>query len=188
MAELESQNVTSEPTYGNVLNENDIRQTNGDTTNYCSNELSSFKLVRKLLCDWWKSSNTVEFHLQSVHRKVIHMLSKSIWSLKIIRLLFRLMGSNLASIDQKQGDISLTNEFTISMEFQRSMKNSIQNYLLTECEKVEAGKWKLWSNQDDIIAGYNWFLRKMLVIDTLLSLKALPDVIAERTGKTDTHK
>lgn len=188
MEELKKQNVTTESIYGNVLNKKDIRRTNGDNTNDGSKELSSFNLLKKLLYDWWKSSNTAEYHLQSVHRKVIHMLSKSIWTLKIIRVLFQLMGNNLASIDQKEGDRSLTNEFVINMEFQRSMGKSIHNYLLTECEKVENAKWILWSNHNDVIAGYNWFLRKMLAVDTLLSLKFLPDVVAERTGKTETYK
>lgn len=191
LLELQKQNVTSPPTYSSILNENDIHHTNGDNTNDSNEQMSSFKLFKSLLVDWWKSSNTVEDHLQPMHRKVISLFSKSIWSFKIIRILFRLMGNNLATINQKQCDRSLGNSCPISTEFQRSIETSIQDYLITECEKAENGQnwnWLMWSTHDDILAGYNWFIRKMLIVDTLLSLKFLPDVVAERTGRVETFK
>jgi hypothetical protein len=189
MQEREKQNITTSPTYDTALNKNDIRTFNtGDDEDDNGEQISSFKLLKVFLADWWKSSNSAEYHLKAIRRKVINMLSKCIWSMKIIRIIFRLMSNNLANIDQKQGDRSTGDMTSIDTAFQQAIQTSIKNYLLTECQQIAKSKWIIWSNEDDIIAGHNWYSRKMLVVETLLTLKLLPDVIAERTGKKPIEK
>lgn len=189
MQELEKQNVTTPATYAVTLNKNDIRScSNAGDQGDDNEEMSSFKLYITLLTDWWKSSNISEKHLKSVLRKVINMLSKCIWSMKVIRIIFRLMSKNLMTIDQKQGDRSISSSVSIDLSFQQAMETSIKNYLLSECEKSEESKWIIRSNNDDITVGYTWYLRKMLIIENLLTLKPMADVIAERLGKKSIEK
>ncbi len=189
MREREKQNVTTSPTYDTALNKNDIRTLNSDDAEGGDSEqISSFKLLNVLLADWWKSSNSAEHHLKAIRRKVIYMLSKCIWSMKIIRIIFRLMSNNLINIDHFVCDRSTTNVTCIDTTFQQAIQTSINNYLLTECQRIEKSKWMIWSNENDIIVGHNWYSRKMLVVETLLTLKLLPDVIAERTGKNTIEK
>ncbi len=108
--------------------------------------------------------------------------------MKLIRIIFRLMSNNLANIDQKQGDRSTGDMIFIHEAFQQAMQTSIKNYLLTECQQIGISKWIIRSSEDDIIAGHSWYSRKMLVVETLLTLKLLPDVIAERTGRKSIEK
>jgi hypothetical protein len=119
---------------------------------------------------------------------VVNMLSKCIWSMKIIRLIFRLMSNNLINIDQKQGDRAMSNSASIDVSFQQAMEISIKNYLFAECQRIKESKWIIWSNTDDIIAGYIWYVRKMTVVENLLTLKPLFDVITERLGKKPIEK
>ncbi len=98
------------------------------------------------------------------------------------------MGNNLIHIDQKQGDRLTSNSACIDLPFQEAIQLSIQKYLLAECKQIEKPKWIMWSNKNDIIVGYNWYLRKMLVMETLLTFKLLPDVINERTGRKTIEK
>jgi hypothetical protein len=167
-----------------VFNNDDIRTSavGGDKDDN-EQQISSFKLLKTLLADWWKSSNSSENHLKSIRRKVINMLSKCIWSMKMIRLIFRLLSKNLINIDQKQGDRSTSNSVCIDATFQLAIQTSIKNYLSTECQTIQRSKWIIWSNTDDILVGYHWYLRKMLVVETLLTLKPLPNIVAQRTGK-----
>jgi hypothetical protein len=184
MQEREKQNVTTPATYSVAFNNVNIRSCDiGDDQNDNDGEISSFKLLKTLLTDWWKSSNCAEIHLKGVHRKVVNMLSKCIWSMKVIRIIFRLLSNNLEHIDQKQGDRSTSNKACIDLLFQQAIQTSIQNYLSTECQQTQKSKWKMWSNNNDIIVGYNWYSRKMLVGETLLTLKELPDIVAQRIGK-----
>jgi hypothetical protein len=108
--------------------------------------------------------------------------------MKVIRIIFRLMSKNLMTIDQKQGDRSISSSVSIDLSFQQAMETSIKNYLLSECEKSEESKWIIRSNNDDITVGYTWYLRKMLIIENLLTLKPMADVIAERLGKKSIEK
>ncbi len=79
MQEREKQNVTTPPTYAFTLNHDDIRTCHNDNDSNVNDEpISSFKLLKHLLSDWWKSSNSAEYHLKSIHRKVVIMLSKCI--------------------------------------------------------------------------------------------------------------
>jgi hypothetical protein len=184
LQEREKQNVTTTATYAVALNNNDIRTCDiNDNEGDDDEEISSFKLLTILLADWWKSSNSTEKHLKSIRRKVVNMLSKCIWSMKVIRIIFRLMSNNLIHIDQKQGDRSTSYSASIDVSFQHAMEISIKNYLLTECKQIEESKWIMWSNNNDIIVGYTWYLRKMLIVENFLTLKPLADVIAERLGK-----
>jgi hypothetical protein len=184
MEERQKQSVTTPATYSIVFNNDDIR-TNVAVGDKDGNEkqISSFKFLKTLLADWWKSSNSSEHHLKPIRRKVVNMLSKCIWSMKVIRLIFRLLSKNLINIDQKQGDRSTSNSACIDATFQLAMQTSIKNYLSTECQQIQRAKWIIWSNNDDISVGYHWYLRKMLVVETLLTLKLLPDIVAQRTGK-----
>jgi hypothetical protein len=189
MNELEKQNVTTPATYAVALDNNDIRTCDIDGDQGDNHEeISSFKLLLALLVDWWKSSNSTEKHLKSIRRKVVNMLSKCIWSMKIIRLIFRLMSNNLINIDQKQGDRAMSNSASIDVSFQQAMEISIKNYLFAECQRIKESKWIIWSNTDDIIAGYIWYVRKMTVVENLLTLKPLFDVITERLGKKPIEK
>jgi hypothetical protein len=184
MTERERQNVKSPATYSTALNENDIRNKENANDHADSDEqLSSFNLFKNLMSDWWLSSNSAEYHLKAIRRKVITMFSKCIWTMKIIRIVFRLMSNNLLHIDQQQGDRSAAHPNCISKEFQAAVQISINNFLLTNCEMVEKSKWILWSSTDDIVVGYNWYTRKMLIAETLLTLKALPYMVDERIGK-----
>lgn len=184
MEEREKQNVTTPLTYSFVFDHHDTQTSvSGSDNNDNEKQISSFKLLNTLVDDWWKSSNTSEHHLKSIRRKVINMLSKCIWSMKVIRVIFRLLGKNLVHIDQKQGDRSTSNLTRINTTFQQSIQTSIKNYLSTECQQIQECKWIMWSNNDDILVGYHWYLRKMLVVETLLTLKPLPDIIAQRIGK-----
>ena len=146
-------------------------------------DISPFKLLQKLLEDWWKSSNTAEYHLKPIRRKVVQMLSKSIWSIKIIRLVFRLMSCHLGSINQKQGEITTSNLTCIDTAFQNGIQASIKHFLNNHCEQDKNCTWIIWSSKNDILAGYQWYLRKMLVVEKLLTLKALPAIVIERLGK-----
>ncbi|CAF3123060.1 unnamed protein product [Rotaria socialis] len=98
--ELEKKNITTLPTYSDSLNHSDI-QTNGIDDGKDDDNVSPFKLLQALLADWWKASNTTEHHLKGIRRKVVQNLSKSIWSIKIIRVIFQLMSIHLDKIDQK---------------------------------------------------------------------------------------
>ncbi|CAF3871582.1 unnamed protein product [Rotaria sp. Silwood1] len=189
MQEREKQNVTTPATYGVTLNNNDIRTCDIDGDQDDNDEqTSSFKLLKTFAADWWKSSNSAEDHLKSIRRKVNSMLPKCIWSMKVIRIIFRLMSNNLRYIDQKQGDRSTSNSASIDLSFQQAMETSIKNYLLTECHKIRESKWIIWSNKNDIIVGYNWYLRKMLVVEALLTLKSLRDIVAQRIGTKPIEK
>jgi hypothetical protein len=180
--ELEKKNITTSPTYSVSLNHSDIR-TNGIDDGKDDDNISPFKLLQTLLTDWWKASNTTEHHLKGIRRKVIQNLSKSIWSIKIIRVIFQLMSIHLDKIDQKQGEATTSNSTCIDTSFQIGIQASVKQFLTTECEQGDNCTWITWSNKDDILAGYSWYLRKMLVIETVLTLKPLPDIIVERVGK-----
>lgn len=189
MFEREKQDVNTPVTYSVALNNNNIL-TRGvaDNQNDHDEGDSSFKFFKTLIDDWWKSSNSSEHHLKAIRRKVITMLSKCIWSMKIIRIIFQLMSKNLKTIDQKQGDRATSSSTSIDITFQQAIQASIKTYLSNECQQIENNKWIMWSNKTDIIVGYNWYLRKMLVVETLLTLKSLPDVVAKRLGKKSIEK
>jgi hypothetical protein len=188
MQERDKQNVTTPPTYSFGFDENDIRAGNIIDTNDNGEQISPFKLLQTLLDDWWKSSNSAEHHLKSVRRKVVNLLSKAIWSMKIIRIIFQLMATNLHTIDQQQGDRTTSNLIHIDTTFQHAIQTSINNYLSTECQQTENNKYIMRSNTNDITFGYIWYARKMLVIETLLTHTLLPDIIAERLGKKTSEK
>jgi hypothetical protein len=188
MRERDKQKVITPSTYSNAFDDNDIQTNDTVDTNGNGDQISSFKLLQTLLGDWWKASNSAEHHLKPIRRKVVNMLSKSIWSLKIIRIIFNLMGDNLETIDQKQGDRTTSNLTCIDTTFQYAIQTSINYYLSTECQQTENYKYIMWSNKNDILVGYNWYLRKMLVVETLLTLKSLPDITAERTGRKTSEK
>lgn len=181
--ELEKKNITTGPTYPTALNHLDIRNTDFDNIDDCENDVSAFKLLKILLSDWWKSSNTTEHHLKSIRRKVVHMLPKSICSIKIIRIAFRLMTHHIDKIDQRQGELTTSNSICIDPAFQYAMQESIKQFLASECEQKGNSTWLIWSKKDDVLAGYSWYSRKMLVVETLLTLMPLQDVVIERTGK-----
>ena len=184
MEERQKQNVTTPLTYSFVFDHND-NQTSAAGSDDGDNEerISSFKSLKTLVDDWWKSSNSSEHHLKPIRRKVFNMLSKCIWSMKVIRAIFRLLGDNLMYIDQKQGDRSTSKSARIDATFQKAIQTSIKNFLSTECQQIQQCKWIMWSNNNDILVGYQWYLRKVLVVETLLTLKPLPDILAQRTGK-----
>ncbi|CAF1182285.1 unnamed protein product [Adineta ricciae] len=184
MQERVKQNVTTPATYSIDLDEDDIHLEETSDAFDKSNEISSFKLMQTLVNDWWKGSHFAEHHIKPIRRKVIYMLSKCIWSMKIIRILFRLMGDNLNTIDQKQGDRITSTSTPIDPRFQCSIEKSIDDYLKRNCQQ----KYIMWSNENDISVGYHLYLRKMSVVETLLTLKPLPDAIAERIGKKTTEK
>ncbi|CAF4818491.1 unnamed protein product [Rotaria socialis] len=181
--ERDKQKVTTRLTYSTCFDENDIQINSVNGTNDNDEQMSSFKLFKILLDDWWKASNSAEHHLKPVLRKVVNMLSKCIWSMKIVRIIFRLMGENLNSINQQQGDRTTLNSTCIDVEFQHAIQISINNYLSTECQETGHQHYIMWSNNNDIVVGYNWYSRKMLVVETLLTLKLVSDVITERAGK-----
>ena len=184
MEEREKQNVTTPLTYSFMFDHHDSQTTVVDSSDDDNErQISSFKLLKMLVDDWWKSSNSSEHHLKPIRRKVVNMLSKCIWSMKVIRTIFRLLGEILVYIDQKQGDRSTSNSPRIDATFQQAVQTSIQKYLSTECQPIEQGKWIMWSNNDDILVGYHWYSRKMLVVETLLTLQPLPDITAQRIGK-----
>ncbi|CAF4915468.1 unnamed protein product, partial [Rotaria sp. Silwood1] len=189
LEERQKQGVKTPSTYSVSMNEDDVC-TAGISTydNETDQNMSSFKLHQTLQRDWWKASNTTEPHLKSIHRKVINMLPKCIWSIEIIRILFRLMSKNLNVIDQRQGDRCILKHACIDNKFQDSIKTSIEEFLSKECKRIEEKKWIMWSTNDDVIAGYYWYTRKMLVMDTLLTFKPLSYVIEKRLGKYTTEQ
>ncbi|CAF3403835.1 unnamed protein product [Rotaria sp. Silwood1] len=189
LEERQKQGVKTPSTYSVSMNEDDVC-TAGISTydNETDQNMSSFKLHQTLQRDWWKASNTTEPHLKSIHRKVINMLPKCIWSIEIIRILFRLMSKNLNVIDQRQGDRCILKHACIDNKFQDSIKTSIEEFLSKECKRIEEKKWIMWSTNDDVIAGYYWYPRKMLVMDTLLTFKPLSYVIEKRLGKYTTEQ
>ena len=188
MEEREKQNITTPATYAVSLTNNDIRKDDYNDSQNDNNDTSSFKLLTSLINDWWKSSNSSEKHLKSIYRKVVNMLSKCIWSMKVIRIIFRLMSNNLKYIDQKQGDRSTSNLASIDASFQHAMERSIRNFLLAECQRIDDSKWIIWSNTNDVTVGFTWYQRKMLVVENLLTLQPLNDVVNERLGKKPTEK
>ena len=161
--------------------------TNAGSANGDNEDVSSFKLLQTLLDDWWKASNSAEHHIRPIRRKVVHMLSKAIWSMEIVRIIFQLMGENLSTIDQQQGDRMTSPCVHIDPRFQCSLQSSIGDYLRRECEQTEHSKYIMWSTTNDVLVGYHWYSRKMLVVETLLTLNALPDVITQRIG-SDSHE
>lgn len=108
--------------------------------------------------------------------------------MKIVRIIFRLMGENLNSINQQQGDRTTSNSTCIDMKFQHAIQTSINNYLSIECQETGHQHYIMWSNNNDIVVGYNWYSRKMLVVETLLTLKLVSDVITERIGIKSAEK
>ncbi|UJR38901.1 hypothetical protein I4U23_031569 [Adineta vaga] len=188
LEELKKQNITTPATYAASLTSNDIREDDYYGSQSHNHDTSSFKLLASLINDWWKSSNSSEKHLKSIYRKVVNMLSKCIWSMKVIRIIFRLMSKNLKYIDQKQGDRLTSNLASIDVSFQHAMERSINNFLLAECQRIDRSKWIIWSNINDVTVGYTWYLRKMLVVENLLTLQPLNGVINERLGKKPTEK
>ncbi|CAF1169996.1 unnamed protein product [Adineta steineri] len=184
MQEREKQQVKTPPTYDVSLSDNDIRKNDmSNTQNNNDDDTSSFKLLVSLINDWWKSSNSSEKHLKSIYRKVVNMLSKCVWTIKVIRIIFRLMSNNLKYVDQQQGDRSTGNLASIDVSFQHAMENSIQKFLLTECQRIDASKYIIWSNTNDVSVGFHWYQRKMLIVETLLTLQPLKEVVNDRLGK-----
>jgi hypothetical protein len=188
--EREKQGVDTPITYSVVLNNTNARSGNvaGNGNGNLAENNSSFKLLKTLADDWWKSSNCNERHFKSIRRKVITMLPKCIWSMKIVRIIFQVMSKILKTIDQKQGDRATSSSASIDLAFQHAIQTSIQTYLSDNCHQIENNKWIMWSNKTDVIIGYNWYLRKMLVTETFLSLKPLPDIIESRLGKKTIEK
>ncbi|CAF1501841.1 unnamed protein product [Adineta ricciae] len=186
--EREKQGVDTPVTYSNILNHKDTRSDRADGNENMDENNSSFKLLKTLLDDWWKSSNSSERHFKSIRRKVILMMSKCIWSMKIIRIIFQLMSKILKTIDQKQGDRAASSSASMDLAFQHAIQASIKTYLFDNCQQIESNKWIMWSDKTDVIIGYNWYLRKMLVTETFLSLKSLPDIIENRLGRRTVEK
>lgn len=108
--------------------------------------------------------------------------------MKIVRIIFRLMGDNLVTIDQQQGDRMTSACVRIDPAFQRALQSSIDDYLSHECQRIGPAQCIMWSTTNDVLVGYQWYSRKMLVVETLLTLKSLPDVIADRTGPQSCEK
>ncbi|UJR24352.1 hypothetical protein I4U23_005729 [Adineta vaga] len=188
LEELKKQNVTTPATYAASLTSSDVREDDYYDSQNHKRDTSSFKLLASLINDWCKSSNSSEKHLKSIYRKVVNMLSKCIWSMKVIRIIFRLMSKNLKYIDQKQGDRSASNLVSIHVSFQHAMERTINNFLLAECQRIDHSKWIIWSDTNDVTVGFTWYQRKMLVVENLLTLQPLKDVINERLGKKTTEK
>ena len=155
MQERERQNVSTPVTYSVALNDNDIRINKIVDKEDNDEQTSCFKLLQTLLEDWWKSSNSAEHHLKPIRRKVAQMLSKCIWSMKIIRLIFQLLGDNLNKIDQKQGDRTVNNFTCIDAVFQYGIQTSIESFLSDQCHQIDNTKYAMWSDKNDIIIGYN---------------------------------
>ncbi|CAF1231589.1 unnamed protein product [Adineta steineri] len=187
--ELQKQGITKPATYNISINEGDLYDniTTCNSVENIDNDISPFKLFDVLVRDWWKGSNTSEHHLQSMHRKVIEMLSKCIWSMKIIRIIFQLMSKDLKNIDQRQGDQLTTNFNSINDKFQTSIQSLVKEFVSTKCQHVQQNQYILTSTIYDIDVGYHWYLRKMLILDTLLTLKQLNEVVNSRIGNVVSH-
>ena len=117
MEEREKQGVQSPLSYQISMAQGDIQQNGATNVDDSFGNISSYKLLQILLNDSWKASNSAEHHLKSIRRKIVNMLPKCIWSIKVIRLLFRVMGEKLDTIDQKQGDRSISNAICVDHRF-----------------------------------------------------------------------
>jgi hypothetical protein len=182
LKEMAKQQVTTAATYSVASNARSAPSAGVRSSNDTGENMSSFKLIQILLDDWWKASNSAEHHIKPIRRKVVQMLSKAIWSMKTIRMMFQLMGENLNSIDQQQGDRTTSTCINIDSKFQSAIQSTIEKYLRRECELTGPRKYNMWSTTTDVLHGYQWYLRKMLVMETLLTLRTLPEIIAERNG------
>lgn len=182
MEEREKQGVQSPLSYQISMAQGDIQQNGATNVDDSFGNISSYKLLQILLNDSWKASNSAEHHLKSIRRKIVNMLPKCIWSIKVIRLLFRVMGEKLDTIDQKQGDRSISNAICVDHRFTDAIKAAIESHLHAECQKIESNQWIMWANNEDILAGYSWYTRKILTTESLLTLKPLTNVIKARCG------
>ena len=57
------------------------------------------------------------------------MLPKCIWSIKVIRFIFKVMGEHLNTIDQRQGDRSISNLVRLDDIYRKTIETAIDERL-----------------------------------------------------------
>jgi hypothetical protein len=176
--------------HGIQMNENDVVEETASVRSGCSEDerrfLSAHALANHYTDAIWKESFTLDKHVGQMWRKISYHLPKAICTLKILRLLFKLMGDQLLlHIDSKDGNRSYhSNNFPDT--FVDKMNDALNTFFDSNTRTIEIANKKktvLLLTPEDVEIGFHWTRWKLQTIHILFSTKEIQAIVNARLGK-----
>jgi hypothetical protein len=186
----QQQRVNRAEFYGMTVNQDDFVDQLAPTTCASSDDgrscLSAYSLASQYTDDIWKESFTLDKHIGQMWRKIAYHLPKATCTMKILRLLFRLMGEQmLFYIDSKDGNRSSYSK-GISDTFIQKMSDVLDLFFEANTRTVESGNSSvvlLLLTSDDVEIGCSWTRWKLETTRLLFSINGIQDIVNARLGK-----
>ena len=184
------QNVNLPEFYGISMDESDILQQqppiDDNTDDDLLKELSPFELAIRCTNEVWNESFAVEKHIGQMWRKIPYHLPKAIATIKILRLIFRLMGDKmLYYLNSQEGNRSYPTK-SIPDSFHRKLTQTLNEYFEQHSRTVQVHKKinVLLFTTDDVQVGYKWCQWKLQTTSVLFSTTEIQNIMNTRLGKS----
>ena len=188
------QNVNLPEFHGIAMDEQDIIQQQprgiGNSDNGSTKQASAFELVTAYINQVWGESFTLEKHVGEMWRKVSYHLPKSITTIKVLRILFRIMGDNLLFyLNSQEGSRSYPTKLVSNM-FINKFNEALNDFFERSTRTIQMDNQRiavLLLTADDVELGYSWCRWKLETTAMLFSTSNIEQIINERSKKSSTN-
>ncbi|CAF0965503.1 unnamed protein product [Adineta ricciae] len=185
------QNVNLPEFHGIAMDEQDIVQQQprgtGNSSDDSMEQASAFELVTTYVNQVWSESFTLEKHVGEMWRKVPYHLPKAITTIKVLRILFRIMGDNLLFyLNSQEGSRSYQTKLVSNM-FINTLNEVLNDFFVRSTRAIQVNKQRisvLLLTPDDVEVGYSWCRWKLETTAMLFSTNNIEQIINERAKKT----
>jgi hypothetical protein len=187
------QNVNLPEFHGIVMDEQDIVQqpppVNGNFNEDSMEQVSAFELTKRYIDQIWIESFTFEKHVGEMWRKISYHLPTATATIKVLRILFRMMGEKLLFyMNSQEGSRSYKSK-PISDIFITKFNEVLNEFLEQSTRTIQMDNKKIvvvLFTPDDVETGYSWCRWKLDTTAILFSTNHIQQVVSERLNKVPT--